>query len=311
MKAKWLHEVQDLLNQEQFRAWFDDLEQVRIELKEAVERYEELLTQVNVSEFRSELAQKNAIDTLYRASEYEDAAAQMNAEATDLENKAMENLGTFEEQRVHTSEIWFKLEALDHDLEEHRKASNAARVKELERGRRKISEEYEREAAKKQRLWEEVEAMWGISLEKNLLTNERSTKGKAVRRQAEKLFAKAEEAKTQAEELRADAEAIARERERLEERERELVEDARSRFDAVLHEDFLYWQQRENNKRVWVSPLISDVNNYNISLRACSVYQCERGRGVDFLEPLIEQEKSLQEDGRLDEFFSGGATSVR
>jgi hypothetical protein len=311
VKVKWLHEVQDLLNQEPFRAWFDDLEQVRVELREAIERYEELLAQVHVSEFRSELTQKNAIDTLYRAGEYEDSAAQMHAEASDLENKAMENLGSFEEQRVRTSELWFKLEAMDHELEELRAAGNAARVKELERARRKISEDYEREAARKQRLWDEVEAMWGISLEKNLLMNERRAKGKAVRRQAEKLFAQAEQTKQHAAALRADAEAIARERERLEEREREVVEEARTQFDAVLHEDFLYWQQRENNKRVWVTPLITDVNNYNISLQAGGVYQCDRARGVEFLEPHIEEHKVPTDDRRLDDFFGDGPRGAR
>ena len=306
VKAKWLSEVQEILNNESFRSWFEELERVRQDLRWATERYEDLLAQANMAEFRSELAQKNAIDTLYRASEYEDSAARMLAEATDLENRSMENLGAYEEQRMRTSELWFRVEALEHELDEAQRAGNDARARDLERQLRRAREEYERESAKKQRLWDEVEALWSISLEKNLSLFERRMKGKLVRRQAEKLFQKAEEAKKKAEALKADADEVARERERLEEQVNELIDEARERFEAVIHEDFMYWQQRENDKRVWVAPLFSDLNNYNITFQACRVYQCDRSRGVEFLEPIIGADKVPQDDPRLDEFFLQG-----
>ena len=51
-------------------------------------RHVELLAQVNLMEFRAEFTQKNAIDSLYLAGEYEDTAAQLLAEASEIENKS-------------------------------------------------------------------------------------------------------------------------------------------------------------------------------------------------------------------------------
>lgn len=305
VRSKWLHQVREVISQEIFREWFEKLESLR--KAEAISRnhYEDLLAQVNMAEFRSELAQKNAIDTLYRASESEDDAARMEAEATDLENNAMENLGGFENQRVKTSDLWFRLEAFEHDLEEAKQAKDQARISDLSLSVRRTREEYEREASRKQRKWEEVEAMWANALEKTLLLREKRMKGRSVRKNAEKLFAEAEKQKEQAQLKNTEAENAAEEQNRVQLELSAHVGQAREVFSAVVLEDFMYWQQRENDKAAWVVPLISDSGNYNLDFHACTILQCERSKGVEFLEPLVEQNDiERQNDNRLDAFFA-------
>src|SRR3954469_4815498 len=100
MKQKRLTEVRSLIASADFKQWWDQLNAVRDALREAEARYEELLGQCTLMEFRAELSQKNAIDTLYRAGEHEDTAANMLFEATELENKSFKGVGEFEEQRI-------------------------------------------------------------------------------------------------------------------------------------------------------------------------------------------------------------------
>lgn len=304
MKAKQLSEVREMVNSERFRSWFDSLGKARVAAREAVLRHEELLTQVHLMEFRAELAQKNATDTLYKAGAYEDTAAAAQAEATDLENKSMELVGEFEDQRKLCSELWAAMTAAE-------TAPSTIKDRAAETRLKKTREEYERETAKKNRMWEDVEAMWSASLEKNLAVVENRVKGKKVRRESEFLFVNAEKSARSAASLKSESDSTARDRENAEEAVKELMGRARSTFDAIVHEDFLYWSVRENNKMVFVTPLFSDSQSYNIELRSCSLYQCSRDRGVEFLEPVVETAKVLKADTRLDDFFLMGRRSER
>ena len=314
VRSKWLHQVREVISLESFREWFEKLETLRKSVALSKNHYEELLSQVNMAEFRSELAQKNAIDTLYRASEYEDDAARMEAESTDLENNAMENLGGFENQRVKTSDLWFKLEASEHDLEQAKKNKDQGKLSELSLTVRRTREEYEREASRKQRMWEEVEAMWANALEKSLLLREKRMKGRSVRKTAEKLFVEAEKQKAKALQTKEDVQNAAKKQDTVERELSDHVTQAINLFSAVVLEDFMYWQQRENDEAVWVVPLISDSGNYNMDFHACTLLQCDRNKGVEFLEPLVEQvvkdEHDLQSDRRLDDFFGVQASEI-
>src|SRR6185436_14523554 len=168
---------------------------------DAAARYEELLAQTTLMEFRAELSQKNAIDTLYRAGEHEDTAANMLFEATDLENKSFKAVGEFEEQRFRASETWYRLGASEKKVDEAKdKKVSDAELRAAERAFTQVSEEYERENARKLRLWDEVERLWARSAEVNLLVAEERALGKKVRKQAEGLFALAEERKKRAKE---------------------------------------------------------------------------------------------------------------
>ncbi|MEW5853879.1 MAG: hypothetical protein AB2A00_34210 [Myxococcota bacterium] len=287
MKAKQLPEVREIVNSELFRSWFDALTKARLAAREASLRHDEVLTQVHLMEFRAELAQKKAMDALYRSGDYENASAQMQAEASELENKSLEVVGQFEKQRVMCTELWVALTKAEEQ--------NDPRAK-------RIKDDYERETAKKTLLWEEVESLWAASLAKNLAMIENRAKGKRVRKESEQLFANAEQGSRSAAALKAETQESARALEQAEEAVRDLMNKGRTQFDAVVHEDFLYWAAREN-KLVYVVPLFSDSEHYNIELTACTVYQCERTRGVEFLEPVMEPQKATRVDTRLDDFF--------
>src|SRR6185369_135828 len=115
---------------------------------------DELLAQVALMEFRAELTQKNAIDTLYRAGEHEDTAANMLFEATELENKSFKGISDFEEQRVRASELWYRLGAAEKKLEEAREQKRSeSDLRSVERALKAVSDEYERENNRKTRAW--------------------------------------------------------------------------------------------------------------------------------------------------------------
>ncbi len=302
VKARQLSEVREVVNSERFRSWFDALGKARMAAREATLRHEEILTQVHLMEFRAELAQKNATDTLYKSGEYEDLAQATQAESTDLENKSLELVGEFERQRKECSELWAAMSSLEQEVE-----TNRSRESEL----RKTREKYERETAKKNRMWEDVESMWGASLEKNLAVVESNVKSRRVRRESEVLFANAEKSAKSAQSLKSESEQSARDRERAEEGVTALMGQARESFEAIVHEDFLYWPQKDNQKMVYVCPLFSDSQAYNIELKACSIYLCGRERGVEFLEPVVEAAKNGRLDTRLDDFFMKGRPTPR
>src|SRR3954468_19528291 len=107
MKQKRLNEVRALIASPDFQQWWAQLNASRDALKESETRFEELLGQGTLMEFRAELTQKNAIDTLYRAGEHEDTAANMLFESNELENKSFKGVEDFEEHRIRASDTWY------------------------------------------------------------------------------------------------------------------------------------------------------------------------------------------------------------
>jgi hypothetical protein len=77
VKAKWNHEVSEILASDRFTTWFESLENARVHLKRMGDKSDELLTQVNLLEFRAELAHRKAIDVLERANALEDESAEL------------------------------------------------------------------------------------------------------------------------------------------------------------------------------------------------------------------------------------------
>src|SRR5579871_4195502 len=149
MKPKRLAEVRALIAEPEFRAWWDALRAAREELESKEKAYDELLSQTTLMEFRAELTQKNAIDTLYRAGACEDAAANMVFESTELENRSFRAVADFEEQRYRASELWYRLgaseKALDERKDEHERAKSKkseADFKLAEKTHRAAAEEY-------------------------------------------------------------------------------------------------------------------------------------------------------------------------
>jgi hypothetical protein len=314
VKPKRLSEVRALIALPEFQEWWEQLVAARVAAKTAFEQYDELLSQTTLTEFRAELTQKNAIDTLYRAGECEDSAANMLFEATELENRSYAAIGEFEEQRFKVSEIWYRLGAAEKSAEEKRELHVTGKskrtetdVKSSERAHRSAADDYERETAKKNRLWDEVERIWAKSAEVNLLVAEQRGRGKKIRKEAEALFVLAEERKKKAKELRTEADASSAAADRANAKIDGLLEQARERFGCASGSEFLYFRQKDNQKLAFCIPLVEDHDSYNVEVKPLSIYSVERQRGVSFLEPARTAVTSNEEgDRRFEEYFLTG-----
>ncbi len=314
MKPKRLSEVRSLLSHPEFLEWWGELVAARQASAAAQERYDELLAQTSLMEFRAELTQKNAIDTLYRAGEAEDGAASMVFEATELENRSFRVIAEFEEQRFKVSDLWYKLGASDKVLEESREAHvkqptkrTETESKTAERAQRAAAADYERETARKNRLWDEVERIWAKSAEVSLLVAEQRGRGKKVRKEAEALFALAEERKQKSKALRADADKAQEAVAAAQAKTKGLLDQAKERFGCAAGADFLYFRQKGNQKLAFCIPLVEDADSYNVEVKPLSIYSVERQRGVSFLEPARDEAPSSEEgDRRFEEYFLTG-----
>lgn len=332
MKARWLSEMRQQVASPELKGWWDELLKIRRARDDARERYDELLSQAMLMDFRAELAQKNAIDTLYRADEIEDAAAKMAAEAQALDNASFKVVADFEAQRIHASEIWYRAcaaekqaETLREDLEAHKLrlptvtspsqkkdleaeiARLDANLRRVDRAHSSLQEENQRELGVKERLWEEVERIWARSMELALVMTERKVQGKKVRAHAERLFKQAEERKQRAHKLRGDADAVAREREAAESKLGRSLEEACELFGCAKGDEFLYFRQKESPKHAWCVALIEDTQSSNIEVKPLAIYSIDQRRGVEFLEPAVESRPSDEEgDRRFEQYFLKG-----
>ncbi|HCF57918.1 MAG TPA: hypothetical protein DFS52_07995 [Myxococcales bacterium] len=330
MKARRLSEARDFVGSPEFVSWWESLVKVRTERDEARERHDELLSQAMLMDFRAELTQKYAIDTLYRAGDLEDEAAQMMVEAQQVENDSLKTVADFEEQRYRVSENWFRSCALEKRLEElgdkrleaERRLAIAegalkrdvelevARLGAEEKRQEKLlgqaTQEKEREERVKEKLWQEAERAWTRSMELSLLIAEHKVRGRKVRLEAERLFKQAEERKQRAVKLRAEADAAAQERETAEKKAAEVLARIRE-FGCALGEEHLYFRQKDNQRRAWCVPLVEDAESYNIEIKPLTVYSIDHKRGVEFIEPAVEVAESEEEgDRRFEEYFLKG-----
>lgn len=308
MKQKRLSELKALLQSPEFQEWWAQLTAAKAAFAEATTRYEELLGQQALIEFRAELTQKNAIDTLYLAGEHEDTAANMLFEANDLENRSFKGVSDFEEQRFRASETWYRLGATEKNLDEAREGKRpVGEVQQLERALRQVSDEYERENARKARLWDEVERLWARSAEVSLLVAEQRMQGKKVRRQAEELFAQAEERKRRAKELKIETETAAQAVEAARARRSALLEKSREKLGCSPGSDFLYFRHPGDQRLAWAVALVDERDVYNVEVKPMAIYQVDRQRGVSFLEPARVSPPSLEEgDRRFEDYFLKG-----
>jgi hypothetical protein len=308
VKQRRLTDVRALLGTPEFTEWWGQLTAARAALRDAAARYDELLAQTTLMEFRAELTQKNAIDTLYRAGEHEDTAANMLFEATDLENKSFKGVGEFEEQRFRASETWYRLGAAEKKRDEARdKKVPDSELRSADRALQLVQEEYERENARKLRLWDEVERLWARSAEVSLLVAEERALGKKVRKEAEGLFALAEERKKRSKELKGETDACATAVEGAKAKVSALLSVAREKFGCATGTDFLYFRMKDDQRLAYCVALVEDRDGYNVEVKPLGVYQVDRQRGVAFLEPARASTPSLEEgDRRFEDYFLKG-----
>src|SRR5512139_3169515 len=122
MKSMRLGELRELLQGPAFSAWWVDWSQAVAALAEARVRHEDLLAQAEMMSVRSELAQRAGVDVFSRAGEAEDGATRSAADAQGLENRALELVGEYEEQRFRTSDLWVRMGGAEKGLEERQEA---------------------------------------------------------------------------------------------------------------------------------------------------------------------------------------------
>ncbi len=321
MKRKSFDEVQKLIREDTFLGWFHDLKQTRLELQQADRDYLEFLSKENLESFLAELVQKDAIDTLYRAGDYEDEASALIAEAGMLENASLEAVAGFETLRMETSEKWISLEAIEHFFEEkkdelnqllayEKKGNNVSGdIKKLKAEFKKLEEivtlkreEYRISAAKRDATWKEVENRWNQSFVKDLTIRERFVYSKKERKRSELLFQKAEQHKKHALEYKVKINQSNQKKLLLEEKNNELLRMVESHFHAVALKDFLFWQQKENDKYIFVVPLITDFEYFNMEIEELKIYQADRKKGIELIEPYVSTIVQ-NNDPRLVQFF--------
>jgi hypothetical protein len=92
--------------------------------------------------------------------------------------------------------------------------------------------------------------------------------------------------------LRADADEQSVRKGNQQKRIVELLEEARTRFDCAVGEEFLYFRQRENRDGIYAVSLISDVENYTVEVAPLAIFRVERQHGVSLLDPAIEMQPS-------------------
>ncbi len=330
MKALRSNELAAILNRDDFRSWWQNLISICDRLDHLRTRHEEMLSQIGLLEFKAESTQKIAIDELYRAGEWQDAAAMLVAQASEIENRSFEAVANFENQRILVGDLSSKIGAMEHRLlelqtemqelksvlpekkiqekSEDPEKTIKRREIELERLQKELLENqvlFERGSRRKDNLWEEVEQLWGRSLDLILKVSERRVKSKRIRQKAEALFKDAERYRIDVEALRKESEEVLQEKQDVEITLSEAKHSARNDFGCLIGEDFLYWPSRLNNKEVFCIPLRSQSSGYNIELIAKKIYLIERQKGVEFIQPLPQIEESEKDDDvRIDSFFS-------
>jgi len=320
MKAVRLSEVKEILSGQPFAAWWSDHGRALAAVKEARARHEDLVAQAEMMELRSELAQRAAIDAFSRSGEAEDRGRAEAAEAQSLENRALELVGTYEEHRFKTSDLWYRLGGAEKRLEERREALASAgpdggkaraqvetSVKEAERELARAREDYDAADKHRSRLWDEVEQAWSRSCERALLSAEHALAARVVRREAERLFKEAEERRARAKQLRGDAEAAGRERADVDRRRLDLLRVAQERFGCMAGDGWLYWRHRDDQRAAFAVSLLDLPEGTNLEVKALSVYTVGLQRGIAFLEPAREGLAATVEEGdrRFEEYLLG------
>ena len=323
MKSVRLGDLRELLHGAEFSAWWTAYGHAVASLRDAALRHDDLVSQSETMLVRSELAQRAAVDAFSRAGDADDQGTRTASEAQTLENRALELVGEYEEQRIRTSELWVQLggaeKALDDRREAPARAGGKARgqgggaLKAAERHLEQMRDQYGAEDAKRGRLWEQVEAAWAASFERSLLVAEHGVAARRIRREAERLFAEAEERRNRAKRLAAEAEAAGRDRAEAEKRRVALLAEARASFGCAAGDRFLYWRHADDKRAAFAVALADDGDGLNVEVKALAVFTVGRQRGVAFLEPAREGLGLTAEEGdrRFEEYFLGPRRGAR
>ena len=305
MNAKTLEEVQSIVAEGGLQQW--------------AEKYLALRQRADtLGEVQDELQ----VRLLLHAGEFEELAAEAEVAFQKLDAD-FESLSTYEIQRMHCTEMWVSLQKALSNLEDlrqsasemrtsieaHKKGSGAAagntendlknlesRVDQAGQTVDALRVRLEAAEAEKDRMWSQVQDTWSEALRANLAMVEYRYEARRLRTLADQL---GEEADTPApvaddEELRRLAGALDA-----------LIVEAEENFECMFLSSFFYWPSSDGDGSAFCVPIMSDRHNLNIQVEAFRVYRVERGKGVDFIEPVPE-ERLDDDDPRLRKFFFEG-----
>ena len=313
MKPQRLTEIRTLLASPEFQSWWTEIQTARTETLAAQARSDDLLAEATMLEARAEFSQRSAIDTLYQADEWGDSAGKMEARSGELENKAFRAVSDFEEERFKASELWYRQGASEKTLEEKREALSAGpnrkletEVKALEKSHRHLQEEYQRDMQRRDQLWLEVERIWAEVADARMQEAEQKLLAKRVRRQAETLFATADQRKKHALQLKQEADQALLAFQLASAKTENILDAAKERFGCSRGKDFLYFAQKGNQKMAFCVSLLEDRESYNLEVQPLSVYSIDPQRGVGFLEPAREHPRADENDQRFENYFLQG-----
>lgn len=316
MKAVRLGELRELLESAAFSAWWTEWQRASSARDDARARHEDLVAQSELMALRSEIVQRAAVEAFSRSGEVEDEGTQWTAQAQVEENRALALVGEFEQQRARATEAWMRVGGAEKAIEERRESLGAdktrarevlqASLHDAERQRKALLEEYEGADAKRRRLWDDAEAAWATAFERSLVGAEHDVLARRIRRDAERLFAEAEERRLRARQLSADAATALREVREAEGRLSTLRTEARERFQCVPGPAFLYWRHGEDKRSAFAVALADQPEGAGPASRALGVYVVGRQRGVAALEVARDGAGSSAEerDRRLDQLLA-------
>jgi hypothetical protein len=316
MKAVRLGELRELLESAAFSAWWTDWQHATTARNDARVRHEDLVAQSELMALRSELVQRAAVEAFSRSGDVEDEGTRWSAQAQIEENHALALVGEFEQQRLRASEAWMRVGGAEKALEERREAVGGDRtrmkealesaLREAEKHRQSLAAEYEAADRKRRQLWDDAEAAWATSFERSLVGAEHDVLARRIRREAEKLFAEAEERRLRARQLSGDAATALRELRDAEGRLAALRTAAREKFECVPGVSFLYWRHRDDKRSAFAVSLSDQPEGPGTPAKALGLYVVGRLRGVAVLEIARDDAGSSAEerDRRLDQFLA-------
>lgn len=329
MRSHRVHSLRDLVRSSEFLTWHKKHSEISEELHGLEDKREKLDLDLTIAKFRADSLQNFADETLFKAGDYEDQSARSEAKYAEIENDSFQLLSDFEDKSRDEEQARIELHGIEKVLEDRRQdASERRATLEAKSGResaqsdsklRELGDEiaslgkqadvargkFDEQTKLREELWNQVEETWSNAFKANMARSEFSYQGRRIHSKAESYFAQADEIRK---EVSTISDKISKTDERLgsvrADRTRHL-DDAKKNFDCTVVDEFLFWPNTDDVHAALCIPLIDEQSHFNIQIKALKVYQIERDKGLDFIEPVPDEELN-DEDPRLNSFFIEG-----
>lgn len=296
MHAKSVQDIIALVHSAPFHTWHQQYLQCRQDITRVQMLRATLQEHLTQRRLHVDALVHMADEHVFRAGDWEDQAMHAQSEATEIENEAFESLSAFEQQRMRSTRAWVAFGGGDQKLENRRqrvahaksqhKAANALatheqRVAVLQRDL--TDAEQLRDA-----LWQRVQQDWQRAFRKHLERGELSYRARRERADAERTLLAAQRERGQIEELLQEVETYNTQWAHSQHTMDTLLEYARTHFQTIIFDAFLYWARGDIPGTAICVPLINEPYALNIQVQALSLYQVECVEGLDRLVPIHE-----------------------